>query len=53
MRKKDDKVGNKMAYKKKRKAGEGGGGGEESGFFPKNWQLTVFPRVLFSAFDKI
>ena len=49
MRKKDDKVGNKVAYKKKRK----GGGEEESGFFPKNWQLTVFPRVLFSAFDKI
>ena len=46
MRKKDDKVGNKVAYKKKRK----GGGGEESGFFPKNWPLTVFLGVLFSAF---
>ena len=30
MRKKDDKVGNKVAYKKKRK---GGGGGRER-FFP-------------------
>ena len=54
MRKKDDKVGNKVAYKKKRKGGGGGGGGgggEESGFFPKNWQLTVFLGVLFSAFE--
>ena len=47
MRKKDDKVGNKVAYKRKRK----GGGGGESGFFPKNWQLTVFLGVLFSAFE--
>ena len=49
MRKKDDKVGNKIAYKKKRNGG--GGVGEESGFFPKNWQLTVLPGVLFSAFE--
>ena len=33
MRKKDDKVGNKIAYKKKRNGG-GGGGGRRERFFP-------------------
>ena len=32
MRKKDDKVGNKIAYKKKRNGG--GGGGRRERFFP-------------------